>query len=296
MIRDINPFEPWRPAPRQRVPRNVNPFEPWRPPGYVPRRRRATPGRLPERKRTVLHASARPGRPPWDGPANPKPFFVLLLLAGMVMLWMSSLAYLPSGHGLRVFCTVLSAGAGLITAIVLPRRQRWSTRLKCAAAGMIVATYAWWFVPTSDGPSLWQAHRRVARLEALPAGEITEFTRGKSSRREAAMLFPSLQTRIEEGELAWLGRTVDEVVAQSDDMLEDDPEQATTRLHQATQELERLDHFDVMRDRVLAARRRALMRRLELAQAQAGGIVPEALRDEAKAVGAVAELEGLLRK
>ena len=110
------------------------------------------------------------------------------------------------------------------------------------------------------------------------------------------MLFPSLQTRIEEGELAWLGRTVDEVVAQSDDMLEDDPEQATTRLHQATQELERLDHFDVMRDRVLAARRRALMRRLELAQAQAGGIVPEALRDEAKAVGAVAELEGLLRK
>jgi hypothetical protein len=209
----------------------------------------------------------------------------------LVVVWLAVPAYLPTGHGLRVFCTVLSAGAGLIAAVGLSRSQTWSARLTCAAAGLAVASSAWLFVPASDGPSLWQARRCVAELEALPAGDVSGFTKGKPSRRDVAVLFPVLRNRVEQAEMAWLGRTVDEVVSHSDDLLDDDPAQATAMLRGAVQELGRLDHFDKVQDRLMAARRRALMKRLELARREGPGNVPVELRDEAKAV----DMEGFLQ-
>jgi hypothetical protein len=288
MIRDINPFEPWRPGPRLGGPRTVNPFEPWRPPGYVPRKKKAPTGRLPERKRVIVQSL--PKRREQVAPPSPKPFLILLLVVCMLVVWLSAPAYLPSGHGFRVFCAVLAAGAGIITAVALPRSQTGSARFTSVAMGLAVASCALWFVPTSDGPNLWQARHCVTKLESMPAGDISGFNKGKPNRRDAAMLFPSLRTPIEEAELAWLGRTVDELVAQSDDLLEDDPAQATLKLREATQELRRLDHFETVETRLLAARRRALIRRIELIRAN--GAVPTDLREEAKTV----EMEEFVKK
>ncbi|HZT80396.1 MAG TPA: hypothetical protein VFA26_09245, partial [Gemmataceae bacterium] len=113
MPRPLDPFEPWRPPPEPARPPDppvpeVNPFQPWRPPGYES----AQPKEPPQQE-------ARDRPPPQVQPRRQRPAsppaallrgdqkLLLGLLPVFALAWVIAYAYLPAGHGLRLFAVLL---------------------------------------------------------------------------------------------------------------------------------------------------------------------------------------------
>src|SRR5205085_2634793 len=91
---------------------------------------------------------------------------------------------LPRGHGGRVGAAVLSLGLGLGIGILW--KGRWLTRLAGIGAGVGLAAAAWWFVPTSQGLSLWSAHAEAEvlaeHLRQTPTCDVAAFRKEQKDR------------------------------------------------------------------------------------------------------------------
>jgi hypothetical protein len=230
---------------------------------------------------------------------------LLILVLGLGVLGIFGLGWLGGTHLPRVFLALLAVGVGLATSISFARRQRWFTRLGWMAGGLALAGLAGWFVPTTGGVSLWSAYRQVEELRTLPAGEVAAFNRGAVDRRQVAFEFPAFAPDLAAGEQAWLRRTADEAIEDADRLCEADPHEASAGLQRLCAALARTDRFDLVRGELLAARKRALLAQLKAAQVEAeelidagewavvarrGAFWADQLADEAKALGAEAEV------
>src|SRR5262245_4680190 len=137
--------------------RDVNPFEPWRP---------AEAGR-PKREPQLSEKTN-----------GPQPLLVVLGI-GLVLLGVIAFAQLPFSHAPRILSALLLVGLGTGAATSAARPWGWRVRLSCLGAGAGLATLAWWFVPTTEGLNLWSAQRGVdrlvAELEAMPACDTAAY-------------------------------------------------------------------------------------------------------------------------
>src|SRR5262249_28013378 len=141
----------------------------------------------------------------------------------------------------------------------------WTVRLAVAAVGFLLAAPAWGFVPTSDGPSLWGAHRLVAQTEELPGGDVAAYARGKSARPAAGDRLPGLKPAMEQAERGWFARTADQAAEEADALLPTDPREATERLRQLDASLQaHQPGYSQVRDTLKAARTRALLAQLKV--------------------------------
>jgi hypothetical protein len=178
------------------------------------------------------------------------------------------------------------------------------------AGGLALAGLAGWFVPTTDGVSLWSAYRQVDRLRTLPPGDVAGYLHGQAARREVVSEFPTFAADIAEGEYAWLHRTVDAGIEDADRLMETDPTRASVQLQKLIRDLTPLEHFPLVQGELQAARKRALLARVKAAQEeidelannkQWGSVVKrqaslmDELVAEARAVGADTELSDPFR-
>jgi hypothetical protein len=234
---------------------------------------------------------------------------LVFLVGSLGALCLFTLEGLPAGHGFRLFCVFLAGALGLLLGISLLHRASLATRLSVFGMAALVAGGAWWLIPVADGPSLLEAQFRVATLESLPPGEVSRFLSERAAQRRAVDCFPALRPRLQAAERAWLVRTVDGVVAQAEQLAEEDPGRAGESLAQAGRDFDSLEPDDSIRARLLAARRRIFLRRLQTASTalrrlgdrgneaavveMAAGYAAE-IRPEAQVVGAEKELDAAL--
>lgn len=120
-------------------------------------------------------------------------------------------AVLPDGHYPRVLGVLGALWFGCWLALSLCRRQDWHVRGYGLALGIGLSTAAWWFMPTTSGQSLWTAQeeckRRIADLEAAPAGNIAAFRQGELDRKDLVVQFPELYEQVEQAEREWVKRS-----------------------------------------------------------------------------------------
>lgn len=165
-----------------------------------------------------------PWQPSWESgpqtpPTGPSPRLkmLLFLLLALAVAGVVLASTLPSGHAPRIIGTLLAAGLGLAVAILLARKRSWKVPLAWAVGGLGSAALAWIFVPTTQGLSLWSAHRQahqlVAALQDMPTGDMTGYGKDKETRESLATLFPALQAQIQEAEKVWADRTLRQQLA-----------------------------------------------------------------------------------
>lgn len=271
---NVNPFVPWRPVESQ-IPQPIHASRPWRPPPPPPARPAVVeppvvkPVGPPLRDQPRVQPS-RPERPssPISQPSSGRtPFsrwivFILLVLLGVLCL--DSVGWYRGTHIPRL--AALGASAGLFAVVAFNQRRSWYTRLRGMAASLALAGIAAWFVPTLHGVSLWLAYRQVEELRALPAGDVAEYQRGAAARQLLVKEFPSFASEIEAAKQAWLRRTVDEAIENTDRQLENDPQTAFANLHRLNTELARLEHYASVRNELEAARSRAMQASAKVVQ------------------------------
>jgi hypothetical protein len=134
------------------------------------------------------------------------------------------------------------------------------------ALALAVASLAAWFVPTTSGVSLWSAYQQVDELNRLPAGDLGGFQRGASVRKDVIDAFPSFATDMTAAEQAWMRRTADDLIKQTDRKLTEDPHKALADLHRLTKELESLKGYDLVKKDLEATRGRAVQACLRIVQ------------------------------
>jgi hypothetical protein len=165
---------------------DVNPFEPWRP---------AEPGPL---KRA----------PQLSEKANGPPPLLVVLGISLVLLGAIAFAQLSFSHAPRILSALLLVGLGAGAAISAARPWGWCERLGCLSAGVGLAALAWWFVPTTEGLSLWSAQRGadrlVAELEAMPACDTTGYLKGSAEREQLIAQFPEYRQLLQRPADAWI--------------------------------------------------------------------------------------------
>jgi hypothetical protein len=172
MTRDVNPFEPWRPA-----------------------------------------ESDQPKREPQlSEKANEPRSLPVVLGIGLVVMGVIAFAQLPSSHAPRILSALLLFGLGAGAAISATRSWGWHVRLCCLGAGVGLAALAWWFVPTTEGMSLWSAQRGADRLveelEALPACETAAYLKASAEREQLIAQFPGYRQVLQQPADAWIERSV----------------------------------------------------------------------------------------
>jgi hypothetical protein len=170
--------------------RDVNPFEPWR------------PAELGQPKR----------EPQLSEKANgPQPLQVVLGI-GLVLLGVIAFAQLPSSHAPRILIALLFIGLGAGAALSAARPWGWRVRLFCLGAGAGLAALAWWFVPTTEGLSLWSAQREadhlVTELEAMPACDTAAYLKASAEREQLIAQFPGYRQLLQQPADAWIERSV----------------------------------------------------------------------------------------
>jgi hypothetical protein len=169
---------------------DVNPFEPWRP---------AEPGRLEREPQLPEKAN------------EPQPLLVALGI-GLLLLGVIAFTQLPFSHAPRILSALLLVGLGAGTAISAGRPWGWRLRLSCLGAGVGLAALAWWFVPTTEGLSLWSAQRGAdrlaAELEAVPAGDTAGYLKGSTERERLIAQFSDYRTLLQRPADAWMERSV----------------------------------------------------------------------------------------
>jgi hypothetical protein len=185
----------------------------------------------------------------------------------LVLVCMIAVANLGGEHFPRVVFACLAAGVGWAAGVSLARRRPGHVRLAWVAGGLMAAVAARWFLPTTEGVSLWEASRVAAQVEALPAGDVEGYTAGAARRQAAQRSFPEYAGEIGAAERDWTRRTIDQGMAEADGRLADDPARAAADLralamalgHQLPQNLP---------PELRAARRRAVLAWARVAQAE----------------------------
>jgi hypothetical protein len=292
MNTDVNPFEPWRPAGPEQHQQSSTPGEPGsqkslkdRVVDWLKNQQSSTPGEPgspdgtgsppPNAARLVSSLQSQPSsHTPLGGRAlRPDEITVLLFFVALGLAGAMSLASLPGSHVTRVGAACLSAALGVGAGISLARNRRWPVRVGCVIGGLGLAALAWWFVPTTRGISLWSVQSEVASLQALPAGDIEGYRQGRRLRAEMAEQFPSFKADLERLARDWFQQTADRAVAQANTLLPSDPAAVSAKLQQLDRDLFSLDdqsrpHYALVKARLLAARRQAVLARLEAARKQ----------------------------
>jgi hypothetical protein len=131
-------------------------------------------------------------------------------------------------------------------------------RLGWVAAGLVGALAVRWFVPTTDGVSLWGATRLASETEAIPVDDLDRYRSEEGRRQTAIRRFPGLETEIADAERAWLRRRVDAAIQDADRLLPADPIQASESLRKLAGDLAKLDHWKDVRDVLREARQRTV--------------------------------------
>jgi hypothetical protein len=267
----VNPFEPWRPV-EGRIPPPLYASRPWRPP--LPRPVSANveepPLVEPIKPQPRNKLQAVPRRQQAEKKASPPKrmclskwlAFVVLGVAGILCL--DSVGWYRSTHIPRL--AVLGVSAGILAGMAFSRRRSWYRRLSWMAAALAIAGIAMWFIPTTQGVSLWAAYRQIEAVRALPAGDVSGYQRGEAARRTLVKEYPSFAAVVREVEQAWLRRTVDEAIENSDRQLDKNPDTALAQLRQLHKELSRLEHYATVKKELEAARRRAVQACIKVAQ------------------------------
>jgi hypothetical protein len=291
---------------------DVNPFEPWRPPGYVPPERNDS-GPFPE----PPHGQPLPPPgPSWEEYRRPQlrpdqRGGLALLVGGLfVGVLTGGLAWLGMNHVPRVFLAALAVGLGSAAGLSLARNRRWAVRLGWFGGGLVVAGLVWLFVPTTGGINLWSAYRGLDELRALPPREFTRYVDGGAQREELVREFPTFADDVRAAEREWARRSADEAVREAEGLLAGDPDQASAGLQQAAVLLGWAGHHAVAQTQLQDARRKAVLARLQkaeaemeadLARGQPGAVAATGrrwaaeLQGEAEACGAWDEVRGRLQ-
>jgi hypothetical protein len=225
----------------------------------------------------------------------------LLLLTGLV-----STAALGGEHLPRVLASCLALGLGWSAGVSWARRRSRTVRLAWVAAGVVGALCARWFVPTTQGVSLWTASRMADRLETYPVSAPGGFAAGQARRQAAVRQFPQYAEEIQTAERVCLRRCVDAAIGRAAGLLQDNPRLATRPLRDCDRALGRLiQNTDLETDLRNARRqtiREACMRiqaELELQikfgdysiVAEEARAAADELRSEAQAMGVAKEVQ-----
>jgi hypothetical protein len=139
-----------------------------------------------------------------------------------------------------------------------------------------------------------RTYRSLAPGDFAAARRLRELTRAREDLVEPART----------GEAEWAGRTVAAVLAETSELMAEDPGRASTRLQQAARDLAAFDKYDIPQTNLLTARRQAFRACLEGAQREARTLIEDnrfqalagvgqrmnQFQEEARAVGAAAEL------
>jgi hypothetical protein len=295
---NVNPFEPWRPRHAELVPPPINSRQPWRPP-LPPGARRAPEPPLVE----PVPQPAQPQKVRRCGGCRRPPStlntpvselrsdqrVVLALVFGLGVLGLIGLGFLGGIHLPRVFLALLALGVGFSVGISLARRRAWFVRLGWLAVGLTLAALAGWFVPTTEGVSLWSAYAQLRELRNLPPGDLSAYLREAPARKRLVESFPAFTEDVLAGERAWLRRTVDEVIERGDQLLEADPQRASLHLQAAASRLSKGEHFILVQSELQAARRRAFRAWLEAARQEVQELLVKDRRAAADKVAQLAE-------
>jgi hypothetical protein len=217
-------------------------------------------------------------------PANQKAFWTLLLV--LIVLGLVGGGWLGTSHLARLFFALLVIGLSAGVALLLAPATRWGVRLAWVLGGLAVAALAWWFVPTSSGVSLFRAHRYLATLESLPAGEVAEYVRDRPLRKALVRGFPLLEPEVAAAEKRWLQRTVDAAIEEADEGRDSDPAQASMDLRELALQLSPLEHFHIIVEPLREARLRAFRARLTAVRKEIEGLLA---KDRLVEVGTSAE-------
>jgi len=266
---NVNPFQPWRPA-QVDVPPPLHAARPWRPPASTPAHaepeppfvepveaspRKHPPKRPPTAKRQRATKPSVPPKPVVPLRTDQKVVLGMFFVLGV--LGLVGLGWLGGTHLPRVFLTLLALAIGFTIGLSVFHRHSWYARLGWMAGGLALAGLAGWFVPTTEGVSLWSAYRQVDELNELPAGDITGYTRGVSARKELVSEFPTFAVDVTAAEQGWIRRTSDAAIEDADRQMETDPHKALASLRQLSAELAKLNHYSLVQGELESARRRA---------------------------------------
>ncbi len=126
----------------------------------------------------------------------------------------------------------------------------------------------------------------LAKLAAVPVGDLAAYRQDEKARRELRALFPAFKERLTQEEQRWTRKTAEQRIAAAQAVLQDDPARATLLLQQATTELSRLHHFAAVQPLLLGARKRVLLARLEGAWRE---VTAQLKKDRFKEMAAAAE-------
>jgi hypothetical protein len=154
--------------------------------------------------------------------------------------WLS--VNLPPTNWTRIVGILLPPGVAVLLGIVLGRR-RWAVYLVwlCLAAGL--SALAWWFVPTTQGLTFWDATRRLAQLEEVATNDRTAFLSRHAACVEVADQFPYLAKTVEAIRERWAADTVKAALAEAQSQLPGDPAGASRQLRQLQDDLLRVGYF-----------------------------------------------------
>jgi hypothetical protein len=231
-------------------------------------------------------------------PCRPDQKAVVLGVLLLVVLGLVVLGGLGGEHLPRVFFACLSAGAGWVVGVSLARRRPLRVRMGWVAAGLLGALAVRWFMPTTDGVSLWDAARMASATDFAPGDNAQRYRRTVAERR-----FPEYAGEIAAAESAWLRRRVDGAIRDADRLLLEDPVRASESLRGLARELCRLQRWGEVRNTLLTARQRVVLDAVKAVHAEleaqlnrgdpagvadtAGRLVdaPDGLATEAREVG-----------
>jgi hypothetical protein len=142
----------------------------------------------------------------------------------------------PERHQPRLAATFGCAGIGLLGARAFQKRRWRLCGLGSLVAGAGLATACYWFVPSRDGLSLWEAHQRIAALEGVAAGD-GDFAASYKDAVSVAGIFPSLAGRVSRAEAAWVESTAAGGLAEAAQLREKKPAEALARLRAVEKQL-----------------------------------------------------------
>lgn len=198
----------------------------------------------------------------------------------------------PAGHQQRLAATLGCAGIGLLGARALLKRRWLLSGLGSLATGAGLAVACYWFIPAGNRLSLWEAHQRVAALEAVGAGD-SNFPACYKDAVSAARTFPTLAGRILRAEACWVESTAARALADAARLQAQSPAQALARLREVEEML--APHAETSLSRV---RQRLHEGRVALVQARlrAAGREIDQLLARAEFVAVLVRVEALQRE
>jgi hypothetical protein len=124
----------------------------------------------------------------------------------------------------------------------------------------------------------------LTELESQPAGDLKAFAQGRVTRKELGTSFPALRGRIDEAECAWVRRSADKALAESEALLGRDPARASALLQETNQSLRSLALCPDVEKSLLAGRNRACRARLKAAWLEVAELLKQDRYEEMTAV------------